>query len=342
MPKTKELCEATKAAILALLAIGMSERQVAKKLKVSKTAIHYTKKKQAQYGTTKLLAGRGRKRLSTPRDDRALIRSCVSNLCQTTRDLKNEWALSRNVTCSARTVRNRLLEAGLKLNRPRKEPFINERQREARLLFAGDHKDWTVDDWAKVLFSDESSFQLMPTPANLLFRRKPGEAYKQDCLAPTVKHGGGSVMIWGCFSLGGTGQVQLCEGRMNQVMYRATLENSLLPSAAKLFPASNDWIFQQDNTPCHTARSIKAWMENQNIQTMSWPAQSPDLNPIENLWKIIKRKMENHKPKNKANLFELVQQEWAAVTAEQCQKLVESMPRRMAAVIRNNGYVIKY
>lgn len=323
MPKTKELCEAIKAAILALLEIGMSERQVAKKLKISKTAVHYTKKKQAEHGTTKLLAGRGRKRLSTPRDDRALIRSCVRNRRQTSRDLKNEWALSRNVTCSARTVRNRLLEAGLKSHRARKKPFINERQRKARLLFAGDHKDWTVDDWAKV-------------------RRKPGEAYKPDSLAPTVKHGGGSVMIWGCFSMGGTGQMQLCEGRMNQVTYRATLENSLLPSAGKLFPASNDWIFQQDNAPCHTARSVKAWMENQNIRTMPWPAQSPDLNPIENLWKIIKLKMENHKPKNKANLFEFVQQEWAAVTAEQCQKLVESMPRRMAAVIKNNGYAIKY
>uniref|UniRef100_A0A3P8TIS6 Transposase Tc1-like domain-containing protein n=1 Tax=Amphiprion percula TaxID=161767 RepID=A0A3P8TIS6_AMPPE len=251
MPKTKELGEVTKAAVLALLEIGMSERQVATKLKISKTAPHYTKKKQAKHGTTKLLVGRGRTCLSTPRDDRELICSSVRNHRQTYRDLRNEWALWRNVTCSS--------------CRTRKKPFRNKRQRKVWLLFVGDHKDWTVDDWAKVLKSDESKFQLMPTPANLPVRRMPGEAYKPDCLAPTVKHGGGSVMIWGCFSMGGTGQMQLCEGPMNQVMYRATLENSLLPSAGKLLPASNDWIFQQENAFCHMAKSVKPWLENQNI-----------------------------------------------------------------------------
>uniref|UniRef100_A0A3B5AZ81 Transposase Tc1-like domain-containing protein n=1 Tax=Stegastes partitus TaxID=144197 RepID=A0A3B5AZ81_9TELE len=131
MPKTKELCEATKAAILALLEVGMSERQAAEKL----TSVNYTKKKQAQHGTTKLLAGCGRKRLSTPRDNHALICSCVRNHHQTSRDLKNEWALWRSVTCLARHTES---------HRAQKKPFINERQRKARLLFAGDHKDWTI------------------------------------------------------------------------------------------------------------------------------------------------------------------------------------------------------
>uniref|UniRef100_A0A3Q1GCR0 Transposase Tc1-like domain-containing protein n=1 Tax=Acanthochromis polyacanthus TaxID=80966 RepID=A0A3Q1GCR0_9TELE len=193
MPKIKELCEDNKAVILALLEISMSEKQVVKKVKISKTAVHYTKKKQVQRGSTKLLAGHCRK-----------------------------LALWRNVICSARTVGNRLLEAGLKSHRAGKKPFIKKRQRKTLLLFAGNHKDWTVDDWAKVLFRVEFSFQLMPT-----------------YWLGGMEHGGGSVTIWGCFSLGGTWPVK-------QVMYRTALEHSLLPSAGKLFSASNDWIFQQD------------------------------------------------------------------------------------------------
>ena len=107
-------------------------------------------------------------------------------------------------------------------------------------------------------------------------------------------------------------------------------------------PTLRTGFFQQDNAPCHTARSIKVWMEDHQIKTLSWPAQSPDLNPIENLWNVIKRKMDGHKPSNKAELLEFLRQEWHKVTQNQCERLVESMPRRMKAVIKNQGYSTKY
>ena len=106
-----------------------------------------------------------------------------------------------------------------------------------------DHKDWTVEDWSKVIFFDESNFQLCPTPGRLMVRLRPGEAYKPQCLAPTVKFGGGSVMIWGYFSKAGIGQICLCEGLMNQATYKVVLEEHLLPSALTMFPNSEDWFF---------------------------------------------------------------------------------------------------
>ena len=83
-------------------------------------------------------------------------------------------------------------------------------------------------------------------------------------------------------------------------------------------------------------------MRDHQIMTLSWPAQSPDLNPIENLWNVIKRKMDGHKPSNKAKLLEFLRQEWHKVTQRQCERLVESMPRHMKAVIVNQGYSTKY
>src|SRR4029434_9626483 len=81
-------------------------------------------------------------------------------------------------------------------------------------------------------------------------------------------------------------------------------EDNLLPSALTMSPNCEEWFFQQDNAPCHTARSVKVWMKDHQIRTLSsWPAQSPDLNPIENLWNVIQRKMDGHKPSNKANVL---------------------------------------
>ncbi|KAK1800200.1 hypothetical protein P4O66_000249 [Electrophorus voltai] len=139
-----------------------------------------------------LQTGRGQNRLSTDRDDRHLIRMSLNNHKMTSSDLQNEWHAAAGVSCTARTVRNRLLEAGLKSCKAGKKPFINEKQRRARLKFEKDHKDWTVEDWSKVIFSDECNFQLCPTPGRVMVRRRPGEAYKPECLAPTVKFGAGS------------------------------------------------------------------------------------------------------------------------------------------------------
>src|SRR4029434_10092009 len=90
---------------------------------------------------------------------------------------------------------------------------------------------------------------------------------------------------------------------MSQV---TVLEENLLPFALTMFPNSEEFFFQQNNAPCHTARSVNVWMKAHQISALSWPAQSQDLNPNENLWNVIKRKMDGHKPSNKAELLEFL------------------------------------
>ncbi|XP_073439992.1 uncharacterized protein [Dendrobates tinctorius] len=124
--KREVLSEEKKSSILALLAEGYSERHVAFLLKISKTAVHYNKVKQETLGTTKPQTGRGRKRLSTDRDDRQLIQMSLSNRRMTSSDLQKEWQMAAGVKCTARTIRHRLLEAGLKSCKARKKPVPHD------------------------------------------------------------------------------------------------------------------------------------------------------------------------------------------------------------------------
>ncbi len=150
-----------------------------------------------------------------------------------------------------------------------------------------------------------------------------------------------SVMIWAAMSSAGVGPLCFLKSTVNAVIYQEILEHFMLPSADKLY-GDADFIFQQDLAPAHTAKGTKSWFNDRGVTVLDWPANSPDLNPIENLWGIVKRKMRDTRSNNADELKATVKETWASIPPQQCHKLITSMPRQIEAVIKAKGATTKY
>ncbi len=135
-------------------------------------------------------------------------------------------------------------------------------------------------------------------------------------------------MIWAAMSSACVGPLCFLKSTVNTAIYQEILEHFMLPSADKLY------FFHQDLPHSHTAKGTKSWFNNHGVTVLDWPAKSPYLNPLENLWGIVKRKMRDTRPNNADDLKAAIKATWASITPEQCHGLIASMPRRIDAVIQ--------
>ncbi len=167
--------------------------------------------------------------------------------------------------------------------------IIKTLHKEGKLQTFIEKKNWTVAQWSKVLFSDESKFCISFGNQGPRVWRKGGEAHSPSCLKSSVKFPQ-SVMIWAAMSSAGVGPLCFLKTNVTAPIYQDILEHFMLPSADHLFKDAY-FIFQQDLAPVHTAKSTKSWLNDHGVGVLDWPANSPDLNPIKNIWSIVKRKM---------------------------------------------------
>ncbi|GFV66901.1 transposable element Tcb1 transposase [Trichonephila clavipes] len=149
-------------------------------------------------------------------------------------------------------------------------------------------------------------------------------------------------MVWGCMSSHGVGRLHIVRGTVKAMDYIEILQNQLLPTARDLFGIQS-WIFLEDNSPCHRAKVVQKWLKYHTVNRMNWPGQSPDLNQIKSLWFKMSYEISKKKPSNKRELIEaLIFSFNHIVTKDLLLKLVHSMPKRCTAVIKANGWPIKY
>ena len=170
------------------------------------------------------------------------------------------------------------------------------------------------------------------------------EGISERLVNGTKKFGGGCLMMWGCMLWDGVGYACKIDGRMDGELYTKILQEDLQGSLAYNGKNPSSIIFQHDNDPKHKSKVASTWLENHGFQVLSWPAQSPDLNPIEHLWAHLKRRVANSKdpPKGMLELWDRVEEEWDKIGVDVCQKLIESMPERIEALLKAKGGYTDY
>ena len=258
----------------------------------------------------------GRPRISTDRDDRFLTRTSLHDRFKPATKLKEEWE-KIGVNASISTIRRRLRAANLSGRVARKKPHLTIAHKRRRLDFAKKHKNWSKEEWERVLWTDESSFSIFGECGKRYVRRRPGEEFNPECVTLTMKHEGGKIQVWGCFTARGIGHIHHITGTMDQKVYMQILIHRMHATSSLLQFGRNDHIiFQHDKDPKHTAKSVENYIKRAKYQVLqNWPAHSPDIISIENLWQELKIRLAQARPRptNKGELFDIVKREWNAL-----------------------------
>ncbi|GFW22706.1 transposable element Tcb2 transposase [Trichonephila clavipes] len=212
-----------------------------------------------------------------------------------------------------------------------------QQHRTARLQWCREHHNWTEQDWACVLFSDESRFSLSSDYRRQLIWRKSGTAYRPENIQEKDQYPTCSIMINGRTRLH-----VVANGTMTGQRY---IDEVLLPRVHLFRGAVGDkFVFMDDNATCHRTLAVQDCLDSEGIQRLVWPARSPDLNPIENVWDALGRQVagRNYPPTNKNTLIRALTEEWDKLPQQLLDNVVQSMVRRVECCITLHGGHIPY
>lgn len=335
--KTRALTDAEKGVVVGMHTGGMRGAQIARELKMSASTVYGVLGSYKKRGTVVSPKSPGRPRKLTRRNMSYLERLLDKDRRASLTEITNQMASIAKV--STRIVRNALQTLGYRNRVAAKKPFLNKKHKADRLAFARQYEKWTKEDWKKVIWTDESSFEIGRNSRQIRVWRKSHERYDYKCLAPTFKSGRTSVMVWGAFSGFDKSPLVIIPPKSRSasdfvnLVYEGTLSGFYF-----LHDHPEDIILMEDGAPVHRSKLPELWREAHGIKKLNWPANSPDLNPIENLWKIVKDNVQNtSRPHNKEELVESLHRVWKEIPLDILQTLIATMPARMKEVISAKG-----
>ncbi|GFU24348.1 transposable element Tcb2 transposase [Trichonephila clavipes] len=297
--------------------MGLSQADAARRLNVSRSVVQRLWDQYQSKDSVSRRPFRGRPRATTPAEDRFL---------------SSFGTKEKNHYCAA---------ARLYARRPVVCVPLNGRQRRNRLCWAREHVSWTQQQWASVLFSDESRFTMESDSGRLLIWREQRTRYHQSNTVERHSYRGGGILVWAGISLGGHTDLHVFHGgTVTGLRYRdEILDPYVRPYAAAI---GNDFILMDDNARPHRARIVEEYLEDHGLERMEWSARSPDLNPIEHLWDYLGREVAalNPPPRSLHELKQGLLCVWSSLPIPVSDNLINSMGNRCRQCIQvRDGHI---
>ncbi|GFT41760.1 transposable element Tcb2 transposase [Trichonephila clavipes] len=246
----------------------------------------------------------GRPRGTTPADDRYIVLQARRNRRQTAGEIARHTTQATGRPISHFTVARRLHGGGLFARRPVRCVPLTPAHRRRRSLWCREHRNWTDNEWGRVLFTDESRFSLSSDSHRILIWRERGGRNHPSNIIERDRYGG--AVFSGAMGL--------------------------------------QFLFMDDNAPCHRTVASEQLLESEDVKRMDWPARSPDLNPIEHVWDFLGRRLSSRtlSPVTIRELRLALQDEWAAMPQQLFDTLILSMGRRCETCLAVRGDHIPY
>jgi transposase len=337
---SKQLKNVSKSQIIALLELGFSTREVAEKFNINQSTVVRIRQKYIIFNTFEHLCGNGRPTVISDQIKAVIKRENLKNPRNSLRKFKEKIREETGENIGKTSVKKALNSMGLFAFSPIKKPCLTRKHIDRRYQISMSWINMGIEKIKTIIFSDESKFNLFYSDNKPSVWREPRAGLKSEHINHTVKYGGKSVVAWGCFSYYGVGRLVFIDGNMDAPHYVCILADNLFASASEM--GLNEFIFQQDNDPKHTSRLAMNFFRERNIDLLPWPSQSPDMNPIENLWGIIKEKVSKLRPRNIYELKAAILQEWNGISRNLTEKLVLSFQKRAIKLYRAKGATTKY